>query len=248
MDLPNDHRGAQLRGFLNRPMINNPLTALGAVCGFLLLAYAILILLEMVLATQSFPSPSILPPPTARPVVALIVLAAAIRAFFATKRHVHTQDAFSKLSLVAPVAVVVIFSLFVLTSRHHQQRYLHDASANFPQASSATLTHDGHQACDWLRGRHWGTPPELPARRVFRFYNAIAHGNYVTAAVPTAHGSQSTGRLLIFYTRYLRRQDSAGVLTPDEKLKRQVAFQAWFEMCPFQQWVHRPLGGSGSGD
>jgi hypothetical protein len=160
----------------------------------------------------------------------------------------YTQDAFSKLSLVAPVAVAVIFSLFVLTTRHNQQRYLHDASADFPQASDATLTHDGHQACDWLRDRHWGTPPELPSTRVSRFYSAIAHGNYITAAAPTSHGSQSTDRLLIFYTHYLRRQDSAGVLTPDEKLKRQVAFEAWFEMCPFQQWVHRPLGGSGSGD
>jgi hypothetical protein len=235
----------RVKDFMQRPIVRALVRALGVFSSVVVVAYVILVFLEMVLASPGFGSPSILPPPTARPVVALIVLCAAVLAYFVTRKHLAT-DAFSRWSVVGPVALLLIASLFVITSKHNEQKYLAVASADFPRVSAKVLNDDGHEACDWLRGRHWGTPPEIPGRRESKFYGALSHGNYNTAPAPTALVIKSTSRLFIFYTRYLRRQEKARVLTPDEKLKRQVAFVAWYRMCPFQQWVHRPLGGSGS--
>jgi hypothetical protein len=51
----------------------------------------------------------------------------------------------------------------------------------------------------------------------------------------------STLRLFQFYSRYLDRQ-SPGPLTQSDQIRLKVAFVAWYKMCPFQQWVHRPVG------
>jgi hypothetical protein len=34
-------------------------------------------------------------------------------------------------------------------------------------------------------------------------------------------------------------------LTPDEELEQQVAITAWFNLCPFQGWIHNQVGGGG---
>jgi hypothetical protein len=232
-----------------RPLLNASLTGLAAACAVVIGLFGALFLLELLFATPSMPSPSLLPPPQDRRVVIGALLAAGVIGFLVARRHRGRDGAFSLWSLASPVAVVLVAALFVGTSQHNEQRYLSEAMPLFPSVSAATLKHDGHQACDWLRGRHWGAPPELPSRRQFRFYNAIRHGDYV-APMPASSASQSTGRLYIFYTRYLRRH-SGGTLAPDGKLKRQVAFLAWYRMCPFQQWAHTPVGGgaaAGDGD
>ncbi len=229
-----------------RPLLNASLTGLAAACAVLIGLFSALFVLELFFATRSMPSPSILPSPEDRRVVGGALLAAVVIGVLVARRHLGRDGAVSLWSLAAPVAVVVIAALFVGTSQRNEQRYLSEAMPLFPSASAATLKDDGHQACDWLRGRHWGAPPELSGRRQHKFYNAIDHGDYA-APLPASNASQSTSRLYIFYTRYLRRQ-SGGTLAPAGKLKRQVAFLAWYRMCPFQQWAHTPVGGGGTGD
>jgi hypothetical protein len=81
-------------------------------------------------------------------------------------------------------------------------------------------------------------------RRQNLFYRAISHGDYESPAPSTSDGelNKSASRLLIFYTRYLRR-DSGGTLAPAGKLKRQVAWLAWYDLCPAQRKLHRPPNG-----
>jgi uncharacterized membrane protein (GlpM family) len=230
-----------------RPVLNALLTGLGIACAALVGMSVVLLFLEALSATRGvMPSPSILPSPEDRRVVAALVLAAMAIGFSRARKHFNRHADFSPWSIAPALVVVVVAVILVGWSRHNEQRYLSEALPYFPTASAATLKDDGHEACDWLRGRHWGAPPEIPGRREFRFYNAIAHGDYA-APDPTSHVSQSTGRSFIFYTRYLRRQ-SGGTLTPDGKLKRQVAFLAWYKLCPFQQWVHTPITSGGAGD
>jgi hypothetical protein len=123
--------------------------------------------------------------------------------------------------------------------------YLSTASRYFPAASQAVLRADGHQACDWLRGRHWGPPPAIPMRRQNLFSRAISHGDYESPEPATSDGelNRSASRLLIFYTRYLRRQ-SGRPLAPAGKLKRQVAWLAWYDLCPTQRKLHKPVPNS----
>jgi hypothetical protein len=229
-----------------RPLLNASLKGFAAACAVLIGLCCVVFVLELLFAMRSMPSPSILPSPEDRRVVIGALLAAGVIGFWVARSHLGRDEAPSLWSLAAPVAVVVIAALFVGTSERNEQRYLSEAMPLFPGASAATLKDDGHQACDWLRGRHWGAPPELPGRRQYRFYNAIDHGDYV-APMPVSNASQSTSRLYVFYTRYLRRQ-SGGTLAPEGKLKRQVAFLAWYRMCPFQQWAHTPVGGGAMGD
>jgi hypothetical protein len=236
-----------MKSFIDRrPVLNALLTGLGVACAALMVMSVVLLFLEALFATQDvMPSPSIFPAPEDRRVVAVLVLAAVAIAYFRSRKHFTRHAAFRPWSIAPVLAVVVAAVIFVGWSRYNEQRYLSEAMPDFPSTSAATLKDDGHEACDWLRGRHWGVQPEIPDRREHRFYNAISHGDYV-APDPASHASRSTGRSFIFYTRYLRRQ-SGGTLTPDGKLKRQVAFLAWYKMCPFQQWVHTPITG-GAGD
>jgi hypothetical protein len=144
--------------------------------------------------------------------------------------------------LAPVVAVVLIALLFVVVSEGQERYYLSAASRDLPTASTAVLRADGHQACDWLRGRHWGSPPEIPMRRQNLFYRAISHGDYdfLVPSTSDAELNKSASRLLIFYTRYLRRQ-SGGTLAPAGKLKRQVAWLAWYDLCPIQRKLHKPV-------
>jgi hypothetical protein len=57
------------------------------------------------------------------------------------------------------------------------------------------------------------------------------------------HWANSTVRLLSYYIDHLDAQHP-GPLTQNERQQARVTGSAWFELCPFQQWVHRPVGGS----
>jgi hypothetical protein len=48
---------------------------------------------------------------------------------------------------------------------------------------------------------------------------------------------------MVYYLEHLDAQHP-GPLTQDERQQASVTALAWFELCPFQQWVHRPVGGS----
>jgi hypothetical protein len=177
--------------------------------------------------------------------VAVVVVAALVVAFVAAWRCVRRdREAYLNpwWSLTPVVAVVLFALLFVVLSEGQERYYLATASRDLPTASTAVLRADGHQACDWLRGRHWGPPPEIPMRRQNLFYRAISHGDYESPTPATSDGelNKSAHRLLIFYTRYLRRQ-SGGTLAPAGRLQRQVAWLAWYDLCPIQRKLHKPV-------
>jgi hypothetical protein len=232
-----------LKTLLNRLNIKVPLIALGVACGVVAIAYAALIVFEMVMVLGRN-SPSNLPAPTARPVVALVVLAALVIGSLVARGSARRPEApISPASIVAVLFLAIAISVFFYTTKERDQQYPSYASVDFPNTLDTTLKTDGHQACDWLRGRRWGAPPELGLTLQYTFNNAISVGKFDTAPAPTTHSTQSTNRLFTFYTRYLRRESTSSVLRPSQKLKRQVAYLAWYKMCPFQRWVHRPLGG-----
>jgi hypothetical protein len=190
-------------------------------------------------------SPSPLPPPTDRRILAVVVVAALVVAFVAASRYVRREReaGFNPCwSLIPVVAVVLIALVFVVVSEGQERYYLSTASRYLPTASKSALRADGHQACGWLRGRHWGPPPQIPMRRQNLFYRAISRGDYESPVPSTSDAelNKSASRLLIFYTRYLRRQ-SGGTLAPAGKLERQVAWLAWYALCPTQRKLHKPV-------
>jgi hypothetical protein len=224
-----------LSRFVRRPFVNAVLTGVGALCAVVVVAYAVLVLVEMFNANNS---PSVLPPPTDRRIVVGIALVAIVVAcFVATRILVDGETEPRPWSTIATSVAVAIALILFGASKLREDQYLSDVSRYVPNTATETvLKADGHQACDWLRGRHWGAPPDLPGKAL--------SNNFVEVGEPTSNVIRSTRRLFVFYSRYLDKQHP-GPLTPDDQLKRQVTLWAWFRMCPFQQWVHRPVGGAG---
>jgi hypothetical protein len=96
----------------------------------------------------------------------------------------------------------------------------------------------GHQACDWLAARPWGRPPgpeALPGRRYEQSRTLVYRARHMDGT-----GSRSTSRLMVYYLDRLDAQHP-GPLTQNERQQASVTAIAWFELCPFQQWVHRPV-------
>jgi len=60
------------------------------------------------------------------------------------------------------------------------------------------------------------------------------------------HWANSTRTLTVRYIDHLDARHP-GPLTQDERQQASVTASAWFELCPFQQWVHRPIN-AGGGD
>jgi hypothetical protein len=60
------------------------------------------------------------------------------------------------------------------------------------------------------------------------------------------HWANSTRALTVRYIDHLDARHP-GPLTQDERQQASVTASAWFELCPFQQWVHRPIN-AGGGD
>jgi hypothetical protein len=127
-------------------------------------------------------------------VVAVVVLAAVAIAYFRSRKHFTRHAAFRPWSIAPVLAVVVAAVIFVGWSRYNEQRYLSEAMPAFPSTSAAALKDDGHEACDWLRGRHWGVQSEIPDRREHRFYKAISHGDYVAPEPASMRVSRRAGR------------------------------------------------------
>jgi uncharacterized membrane protein YidH (DUF202 family) len=227
-----------------RRILNASLTAVGVACTALIVLIGIVYFVERLVVNRR-ESPSPLPPPTDRRIVAGVVVAALVVAVVAAWRYVRREreaDFNPWWPLTPVITVVLVAVVFVVVSEGQERYYLSTASRDLPTASKALLRADGHEACDWLRGRHWGPPPEIPMRRQNLFYRAISHGDYESPAPSSSDGelNKSASRLLIFYTRYLRRQ-SGGTLAPDGKLKRQVAWLAWYDLCPTQRKLHKPV-------
>jgi hypothetical protein len=107
----------------------------------------------------------------------------------------------------------------------------------------------GHQACDWLAARPWGRPPGSDfSFQVPPVLGSMGKVKTLVYDPPRMRwrwfGSRSTDRLIVYYIEHLDAQHP-GPLTRNERQHASVIDDAWFELCPFQQWVHRPVGGSG---
>ena len=108
----------------------------------------------------------------------------------------------------------------------------------------------GHQACDWLAAERWGRPPG----------SASLSNSLITVRPGARPGTErplvyypydvqwpwanSTRMLGVYYIEHLDAQHP-GPLTQNERQQISVIGSAWFELCPFQQWVHRTIGGGG---
>jgi hypothetical protein len=151
--------------------------------------------------------------------------------------------------LAGILVVSGIMSAVGVRQEHNYLEYL-------PQGMSqeAGLVY-GHQACDWLAAQRWGRPPGAehigipagwggigdvrgPRRRQVQSRTLV----YQPAHVQW-HWANSTQRLKVYYLEHLDAQHP-GPLTQNERQQASVIGSAWFELCPFQQWVHRPIGAS----
>jgi hypothetical protein len=200
-------------------------------------AYGMLFILELFLAGHS--SPEILPPPGDwRMRLAVLVIAVIFGVLIALQwrrnRHRSGSAALSAFTVAAVLAAVVstIASHVAL-----ERSYLHSVPAG--TASDSALLDAGHKACNWLDARPWGRPPGAD-----RGPNRVHYLEGVTyIGHPTSMIVKSTARLATYYHNYLATQRPSAMT----RLEDEVSLLAWYKMCPFQQWVHRPIGG-GSGD
>ena len=122
----------------------------------------------------------------------------------------------------------------------------HDFLVRLPAGADETAAlRAGHQACDWLAAHRWGRPagPEHLESRAERRALRLMY-RPPSRMTRSWHGANSTTRLLVYYVWQVNREQP-GALTTSERLRLRYTELAWYELCPFQQWVHRPVGGSG---
>jgi hypothetical protein len=131
---------------------------------------------------------------------------------------------------LALAAVLVVSGSTYAVGVSHEHSYLEHLPPGMSREAGLAY---GHQACDWLAAERWGRPPGadyIGVAPVFRPHNV------------RWHRSNSTDRLMVYYLEHLDAQDP-GPLTQNERQQASVTAVAWFELCPFQQWVHRPVSG-----
>jgi cobalamin synthase len=116
-----------------RPVLNALLTGLGIACAALVGMSVVLLFVEALSATRGvMPSPSILPAPEDRRVVAALVLAAMAIGFSRARKHFNRHADFSPWSIAPALVVVVVAVILVGWSRHNEQRYLSRSAALLP--------------------------------------------------------------------------------------------------------------------
>jgi hypothetical protein len=193
--------------------------------------------------------------------VAILVGFLRFRACWRWERAVHPEGdrrpGSPVLAVFAVVAVLVVsgsMQAYGVSREHNYLKYLP------PGVSREAGLAYGHQACDWLTARPWGRPPgpdginvppgwgrigDVRGRRRREVQSkTLVYEPYRTSG--KWHWSNSTVRLKVYYLEHLDAQHP-GPLTHNEREQASVIGSAWFELCPFQQWVHRPVVGS-SGD
>jgi hypothetical protein len=190
---------------------------------------------ELVFASLERPSP--LPPPSSWWVRgAVIVFAVAVSAAIA-RHSVGEQQVWKVCGVAAAVLVVALVGGY---ARHvsDENSYLKALPEQARAVDDATLLADGHAACDWISHRHWGEPSGQGTENTpFQPFYARGHISW--------YGSNSTERLYVSYVRGLEAQP--GPMKLKDRLTSQVSVVAWLRLCPFQQWVHRPVWAGSSG-
>jgi uncharacterized membrane protein YsdA (DUF1294 family) len=181
---------------------------------------------------------SFLPPPVAIRVptsVGLAILAIAGGLVMGRRRASAQRRSWAVPSLSALLAVGLVGGIGLSAqayNQHHEKEYLARLAG---VASQRVLLRDGHQACDWLTNRRWGGPPARQADLLRQ--DTPSH----SAPFDPGRSSHSTARLYGYYVTYVDRQ-RPGPLVGPEVLKARIAMVAWFDLCPFQQEVHRAGG------
>lgn len=177
------------------------------------------------------PSPSSWALRTVYVAVAILVGLHTFRARRAQELSLRRAVEPAGLALAAVLVVSGTLHVVGVSREHNYLEYLPPGMSR-----EAGLAY-GHQACDWLAVRRWGPSP------------GDAHGSRSASLVYHPHHvgwhwANSTDRLVDYYIAHLDAQHP-GPLTQNERQQASVIGSAWFELCPFQQWIHRPLGGSG---
>jgi hypothetical protein len=209
-------------------------------------AFGLLVVVELFPAEHSADR-NPLPPPGDRALLLAVLGVAVVSGVLIAlqwRRNPHRYRSVRGLSAVTAIATAVAVVATLVTHFALQQSYLDTVPAGI--ASRSDLLDAGHQACDWLEARHWGAPPDIS---ILRPHRGPQFSPLESAALQAIHGRgyptmvviSSTLRLFQLYSRYLDSQ-SPGPLTQADRIRLKVAFVAWYKMCPFQQWVHRPVG------
>jgi hypothetical protein len=179
--------------------------------------------------------PLALPPPnswTLRAVYLAVAILVGLLTFRACRaRDVSLRQAALTAGLALAAVLVVSGSTYAV-GVSHEHNYLKHLPPGMSREAGLAY---GHQACDWLAAERWGRPPGAEFIGVAPVYRP-----------PNVrwHRSKSTERLMVYYLEHLDAQHP-GPLTQNERQQASIAAVAWYELCPFQQFVHRPVGGSG---
>lgn len=210
---------------MNRPTVTRRMNAvLGGTAVAVLLGlalYAVLFLAELLIATRMH---SPLPPPLTDhwPDWSIVAASTAV-GFWRFMVILRTRGRHGPLfgSVIAAFASVAIIAFSAAGSTiAHETSYL----SAFPESNASTgqLLEWGHKACDWLKQQNWGKP-NPPITRGHLYPKPYAPRNMVITSTATLEAHY--GR-----TGWADR----------------VVLTAWYRLCPFQQWVHRPIGGGGN--
>lgn len=197
-----------------------------AAAGTFLVLLGLTYVIELLFAHGSTQSP--LPSPDAAWVRwPTLVLAGIVGAGFGHRRYRRPEaDGGFPLPSLALAVLVALCSLGY--GQVQEGRFLDD----YPAASCGGQLHlggvglspecravlaAGRHACGWLAAQPWGEPAYDPSAR-----SGIA--------------------MYSLYPQYVRDLGNAG--TPADRLRKDVAIQAWTQLCPLQRLVHRQIPGS----
>jgi hypothetical protein len=187
---------------------------------FDLALWAMTVLGELFFAGESA---SPVPPPGSAWLVGVRGFIAIVLGALITHRRIR-QDHPSKEGRV--FGVIVLVGVFILGgstyayAKVHESRYLNTLGIT---TNTDGVLRAGHMACEWLAAQHWGGRQSM--------------------SVATGGRYRSTNAIYGDYVDELDAQP--GPITADRNMQAVVAFAAWNALCPFQQWVHRPIVGNG---
>jgi hypothetical protein len=174
---------------------------------------------------------------TLRTVYLAVAILVGLRTFRACReRELSLRQAAVPTGLALAAVLVVSGSTYAV-GVSHERNYLEHLPPGMSREAGLVA---GHQACDWLAAQRWGRPAgpdhlDGPSARTL-----VYQPDHVRW-----HWANSTDRLVVYYIDHLDAQQP-GPLTQNERQQASVTAVAWFELCPFQQWVHRPVSGGGS--
>jgi hypothetical protein len=194
--------------------------------------------------------PLAIPPPNSWTLRAIYLAVAILVGLLTFRRGREWELALGQAWVCAGLAlagVLVVSGSTYAVGVSHEHNYLKHLPPGVSREAGLAY---GHQACDWLAAERWGRPPGSAS--VSSSFITIRPGARLGTERPLVyypyrvqwHWANSTRMLGVYYIEHLDAQHP-GPLTQDERQQIWVIGSAWFELCPFQQWVHRPINASG---